>query len=95
MTPEEKSLLERTHKLAEENNEILHSIRRTNRFAVIARVVYWVVILLIGFGAFYFIQPYFTALMGATGQTETGWSGFVDTLKQGQSAAEQLKDLYK
>jgi hypothetical protein len=94
MTPEEKSLLERTYKLAEENNEILRKMRRTSRYALIARVVYWGVILLLSFGAFYFIQPYITSLMGAT-DSAGGFSGIMNSLNQAQDAANQLKNLYK
>lgn len=94
MTPEEKSLLERTYRLSEENNKMLRSMRRTATYGLIARVVYWGVILALGFGAYYFIQPYFTALLGATGQTG-GFSGIMDSLNQAQNAANQLKDLYK
>jgi hypothetical protein len=65
MTPEERSLLERTHKLAEENNEILRSIRRSNRISIAMRLLYWVVIIGISLGAFYLIQPYIEAVTGA------------------------------
>jgi hypothetical protein len=64
MTPEERSLLERTYKLSEDNNQILHSIRRSNRLAAVARVFYWIVIIVVSFGAYYFIQPYFNMLTG-------------------------------
>ncbi|MFA6315035.1 MAG: hypothetical protein WC648_01540 [Candidatus Paceibacterota bacterium] len=58
MTPEEKSLLERTYKMSEENNAILRKMRRANRYAIIFRVLYWVVIIGLGLGAYYAIQPY-------------------------------------
>jgi len=58
MTPEEKSLLERTYKLAEENNSILRGIRRTNRWGIAFKTFYWVVIIGATFGLFYFLQPY-------------------------------------
>jgi len=90
MTPEEKSLLERTLKVAQENNDMLRSMRRTATYSLIARIIYWGVILALGFGAFYFIQPYVNTLMSATGS-----SNIFDTLKQAQSAASQLQDLYK
>lgn len=89
MTPEEKSLLERTSKLVEENNDILRSIRRTNRLGTIMHILYWAVILIVSFGAYYFIQPYITLLTGLTGNT----SGF--NLNSAQDAANQLKDLLK
>ncbi len=58
MTPEERSLLERTHQLAEENNEILLSLKRRARLGTVIKIFYWAVIIGISFGAFYFIQPY-------------------------------------
>lgn len=58
MTPEEKSLLERTYKLTEENNEMLRSIRRSARVATAMRIVYWVIIIGASVGAYYLIQPY-------------------------------------
>lgn len=88
MTPEERSLLERTHKLAEENNELLHSMRRMSRISTIGRIVYWVVILIAGFGAYYLIQPYVESVFGLYGQiqgdtfTSPGTAGlFMDLLK--------------
>lgn len=58
MSPEERSLLERTHKLAEENNNILRSLRSTNRWGIAFKTTYWVIIIGLSVGAFYFIQPY-------------------------------------
>ena len=88
MTPEEKSLLERTYKLVEENNGMLRSIRRTNRFSVVLRIIYWVVIIGVSFGAFYLIQPYVNTLMSMYGQV----SGNANTV---QAASNSLKDLFK
>ena len=94
MTPEEKSLLERTYRLSEENNKILRGMRRTATYGLIARIVYWGIILILGFGAYYFIQPYITSLLSITGQAG-GLQGVMDSLGQAQNAANQLKDLYK
>ena len=58
MTPEERSLLESTYKLAEENNKILRSLRRSARLGTIMRILYWVAIMGVSVGALYFIQPY-------------------------------------
>lgn len=88
VTPEEKSLLERTHALAEENNEILKSIRRANRFGTIMRVLYWVVIIGLSVGAYYFIQPYVTFMSGLYGQSQSG-------MNSAQDAASGLRDLLK
>jgi hypothetical protein len=59
MNPEEKRLLERTLKLSEENNEILRSIRRKFRWAILWGVIKFVVIavpLIIGY---LYLEPYF------------------------------------
>ncbi len=57
MTPEERSLLERTYQLTEENNDMLKSIRRSGRFSLALRIGYWAVIILLSVGAYYVIQP--------------------------------------
>ncbi|MDB5259380.1 MAG: protein of unknown function with transrane region [Candidatus Taylorbacteria bacterium] len=64
MTPEERNLLERTLKVSEENNDILKSIRRSNRISTVLRVLYWIVIIGLSFGAYYFIQPYIEQVSG-------------------------------
>jgi len=66
MTPEEKSLLERTNKLAEENNTILKSMRRSARFANALKLAYWVVIIFLSIGAYYAIQPYVNTMISYT-----------------------------
>ena len=58
MTPEEKSLLERTYKMTLENNELLRHMRRAARWASVMRYIYWIIIIVLSFGAYYFIQPY-------------------------------------
>ncbi|MBU6430968.1 MAG: hypothetical protein KGJ58_01300 [Patescibacteria group bacterium] len=58
MNSEERELLERTLKISEENNKILKGIRRSNRLATGFKVFYWLVIIGLGFGAYYLIEPY-------------------------------------
>jgi len=94
MTPDERSLLEETLALAKDNNKILRSIRSSNRIAMVMRVLYWVVIVALSFGAYYFIQPYFTLLTRMGGSPATG-GGLQGTLDQAQQAANSLRDLLK
>jgi Trk-type K+ transport system membrane component len=94
MTPEEKSLLERTYKMAEENNTMLRSIRRSNRVSLGFRIAYWIIILIIAFGSFYFIQPYVNTLLSISGQG-TGLQGISNSINNAQSAANGMKDLFK
>jgi hypothetical protein len=107
MTPEEHAKLERALALAEENNKILLSIRRSNRIALGMRALYWVVILGLTFGAFYFIQPYLNFLTNlgggsisqpsgqTTGQSTSTDSSLLSALKQAQQSAHGLEDLLK
>ncbi len=81
MTPEERSLLERTHEMTEENNKILRSLRRSRRISLILSISYWVLIIGLSVGAFYFIQPYIDFIAGGT--------------DSGSKITEQFKDLLK
>ena len=68
MDPESKKLLEHTYALTEENNKMLHSIKRSMFLARIMSILYWLVIIGVSVGAFYFIQPYIDQLMGVYGK---------------------------
>ncbi len=74
MDPESKKLLEETYQLAEENNKMLHSLRRSMIFSRVLSFVYWIIIIGSVFGAYYFIQPYIDQLLdvygGAKGNLE-------------------------
>ena len=86
MTPEERSLLERTHELAKENNELLRNLKRRARLSNVMKILYWVVIIGISLGAFYFIQPYVDMVRGLTGGSSTKENN-------SNSYAQQIKDL--
>jgi len=58
MDPESKKLLEDSFRLAQENNQMLHSVRRSMRMARIMSILYWVIIIGASIGAFYVLQPY-------------------------------------
>lgn len=62
MSPEERELLNRSVSLAEDNNKILHSMRRSMRLAGITRAIYWIFIIGSAVGAFYLLQPYIDQL---------------------------------
>ena len=95
MTPEERSLLERTNKLAEENNAILRSMRRASRFALIIKLTYWVVILFLAYGALHFIQPYLMTILDLTGKVQGSLQGVQGTTSTMQNTANTLLDLLK
>jgi len=67
MDPESRKLLDKTLELAEENNKILRSMRRSQRVSSIIRFIYWVFIIGSAVGAYYFIQPYLEQIMSIYG----------------------------
>lgn len=87
MTPEERELLQRVANQVDENNSILRSMRRSQRWSLVMKVLYWVLIIGLSFGAFYLIQPYINMLKGVS-------SGNLDSaLNQTNSISDILKGL--
>jgi hypothetical protein len=62
MDPESKKLLEDTLELEQENNKILRSMKRSLFWSRIMTGLYWLIIIGISVGAFYFLQPYFNRI---------------------------------
>ncbi len=85
MTPEEKELLHRSVALSEENNDILRSIQRTMRMGHFFNIIYWIIIIGIAVGAFYFLKPYWTEAQNiyTSVKAEFGsMTNFFNTVKQ-------------
>ncbi len=95
MTDEERSLLERTYKLAEENNGILRAMRRANRFSTVMRVLYWAAIIGLSFGAYYLIQPYLNATMDAYSKLSGSIQGVENNINSAQNTLDTLKGYLK
>ena len=93
MTPEEKSLLERTYKMAEENNAILRGIRRSNRWSTVFRVLYWVIIIGLGVVSYYFVQPYLTTAMNLYNQVQSQIHNVQAGLNEVQNTASSVKSM--
>ena len=64
MTPEERNLLNRIAETVDENNSILRGMRTSMRISRFFSILYWVLIIGVSIGAYYFIQPYLEQLMG-------------------------------
>jgi hypothetical protein len=63
MDAEDKKKLENILRLSEETNEYVKKVRNTQKVSTIFKAVYWVIILSVMFGGFYFIQPYVGSLV--------------------------------
>ncbi len=76
MDAESKKLLQDTFHLAEENNNMLHEMRRAQRVARFMTFVYWIFIIGSAVGAYYIIQPYVDQLSGAYNSATETLRGF-------------------
>ena len=77
MDPDIKNLLEENLKLSKKNNELLIKIHNVQRWSQISRIFYWLIIIGVSFGAFYFIQPYIGNLLNVY----TGGVSDIGTIK--------------
>jgi len=67
MDPEVKQLVEENLRLSKENNELLLKLYNIQKWSQMIRIGYYIVIVLIGIGAFYFIKPFLGDLFSAYG----------------------------
>jgi len=68
--------LRETRVLAERNHELLEKVHRYIVLSRIFRIVYWVVIIGIAIGAFYFLEPYLETLTGSIDSFQGVFEGF-------------------
>lgn len=68
----QKELLE----LARENNKMLHAMRRHQRWQSFFHMLYWLAIIGLSVGSYYFIQPYLKALTDTYQQVSDTSSSF-------------------
>ncbi|MEK7642261.1 MAG: hypothetical protein AAB392_00480 [Patescibacteria group bacterium] len=81
MNEEEKSILKKTLELAQENNKMLHSIRRQMVWGRIFRIVYWVLIIGAAIGIYYYIDPYINEAISVYGNIKGDLRSFGDLFK--------------
>ncbi len=58
MDPELTKLIKETFRLSKENNEMLHKVRGVQKRDALFSLLKWLMIVAIGVGSFYFLQPY-------------------------------------
>lgn len=58
MTPEEERMLRETVQLTRETNVLVKKIQKGLMWARVVKVIYWVILIGVTVGAFYFVQPY-------------------------------------
>lgn len=83
MDPELKKKIDETLELTKENHKILKSMRSHARWSSIMRAVYWLIILVTAFGAYYFVKPVIDDVMEA-------YSGVVDSINSVKEAGQKF-----
>jgi len=86
MDPNTNQLLRDILEKTEENNKLLKKIHRANMWGRAFRIFYWLIIIGVTLGAYYFIQPYIESLLGAYQSLISG----VETI---QGSAESLQNV--
>ena len=76
MTPEERQMLAQTLQVVEENNKMLHRMRRIQKLASFMSFLRWVVIIGVSIGAFYFLQPYVERMQNFMQSTNNTFNSF-------------------
>ena len=62
MYGEERKTIEHLTELVEDNNRILRRLQRAKRWGAFFHFLYWVALLLLAAGSYYYVQPYLDRL---------------------------------
>ncbi|MEX2052359.1 MAG: hypothetical protein WD991_01515 [Candidatus Paceibacterota bacterium] len=76
MSPEEKELLTKSLELAEENNKILKALHKHMRIRRALSIAYWVLVIGLAVGAFYFLEPFVQQIQDAYGGARSNLDSF-------------------
>ena len=93
MEIEEKKILEENLEISRESLKILKGIRRANRLNTAFKILYWLVILGIAAGVYYFLEPYIKSAMGAIQQVQQALPGSQKTNGTQSTSSDLLKNL--
>lgn len=80
MDPELTKLIRETFRLSKENNEMLRKVRGVQKRDALFSLFKWLMIIAIGVGSFYFLQPYIDLvqqLIQETGATINKFNSFL------------------
>ena len=91
MDPDIKKLLEENLKISKENKELLIKVRNFQRWAQITKALYWLMIIGIAFGAFYYLKP----MLGNLLNLYSGGVSSVNSIKDVGSNMSEIQDLLK
>lgn len=86
MEPEMKQKIDELFELTKENNKILRKMRSSQKWASITRLFYWLVIIGISIGAYYYVEPYLKQVLSLYSQSKA-------TLDKVQNLGNSLPDV--
>ncbi len=92
MDEEVKKLLEENIAISRESLKILKGIRRSNRLALAFKAFYWLIVLGVLAGSFYYLQPYIKQTIAIVQQARDAVSGIQkvgDTINGTQKNLQQ------
>lgn len=85
-----KELVRHNTKLLEDTNKRVHSLQRMARFSRLLSILWWVAVLAISAGAYYYyVQPYVTEIMNLYGQAQGFQGQFFDFFSRFGSSSPQ------
>ncbi len=90
MDPNTNQLLRSILEQVEENNKLLKKMHRSVIVGRVFRIIYWVVIIGVAFGSYYFIQPYIDGVLGAYSSLVSGVETINETAGQMPSNIGEL-----
>ncbi|MDO8620634.1 MAG: hypothetical protein Q7R64_04795 [bacterium] len=91
MSPEERQLLIQTHRMVEENHALLRKMHRSALFGRVFHMLYWIIIIGLSVGAYFFVQPYVEQVQSVYG----GLRGDVQNVKNATSQLGTIGNFFK
>jgi len=89
--PQIKEILRDIQEKTQENNDLLKKMHRSQIWGRVFRIIYWVIIIGVAIGAYYFIEPYITAVWNTYQSISTG----VDSIQQATAEGSTFESLFK
>lgn len=78
MDSETKELLKANLELSKENNVLLKKIRKVQKRIQMTKTVYWVIVILVALGAYYYVKPYVGRVESLYNQAATNLEEFTN-----------------
>ncbi|MCK4918362.1 MAG: hypothetical protein KAS02_01075 [Candidatus Pacebacteria bacterium] len=72
MDPEDKKIIRDNLEIAQDNQKMLKKMRRSMILGGFIRIIYWVIIISLSLGAYYYLQPYIDSARETLHQIQGG-----------------------